>query len=215
MPPELHKEYGDIKQNIFVILFNNVKLKEKTRSFFISVIIHEMIHYFDYQNTKSLAEKFKLKLYKDPQESRENRVCGFFQMWSEMRAKYYQEKSYVLNNGLSGSLLFDNHVNKNYTKLKGEGDWYNMAHQWGQLLCWNECGESLKERQAIRDKCVNIYKDEHLTIFLPLNFEWNSFIKFANFYYENHEAFESIIEIYLDETYSDNYWWKLIKEATN
>lgn len=122
-----------------VIIVNWHKIRNAPESFKKSVFVHEITHYFDYLLCSTIEDKYgKIFMINVVRNSFADVIGAYFQMRSEMRAKYYQEKyeCSVLNN--KPELVIDRCRN-NATKIPpGDDNFYEIAHLTGQYLCWKK-----------------------------------------------------------------------------
>lgn len=135
-----------------IIVINREKLNSSLPVFITSVIIHEINHYNDDRiYYKEFSEKYGVIFGKNYERgSLEDVLGGYYQMRSEMRSKYLQEKfncTYKIN-------LLDQTIEKHNKGIQSviadENDHYNMAHVMGQIKCWEDLLTEHKEDQIYK-----------------------------------------------------------------
>ncbi|MGG0937191.1 hypothetical protein ABHN11_13890 [Brevibacillus centrosporus] len=141
--PEFYQKEQVRERNIPIIIINWGKLsKLKTPmkdTFLVSVIVHELVHYYDYCVTypSCIVERYGKVLENGARGSLEGYIGGYFLYRSELRAKFYQE-TYILTSERVACTLAN--LSKKATKI--EASYYSLAHARGELLCWKSLLES-------------------------------------------------------------------------
>lgn len=166
IPISNQKDTGKNKSIIIV----NVKQVFKDKLFFKSVIVHELSHYYD---ERLLPEKLISSCEKES-----TRFMIFFHIYSEMRSKYYQE-TYIVKNCQT---KISDHVEAELKKKRFYDDWYNIAHRWGQILCWEDNKEYSNLNKTILMEIdaekYGLYMHNQDSILLPLIFDKKLDIEF-------------------------------------
>ncbi|CAM4025593.1 mitochondrial inner membrane protease ATP23 [Paenibacillus alkaliterrae] len=100
-----------------------------------SVIVHELIHYFDYCITypTEIVGKYG-EAVEAPYETKEYYIYAYFQQRSEFRAKYFQEKYMIV-----GLNITEDYMSKRFTHIDTSTNSslnYTLSHARAQLEVW-------------------------------------------------------------------------------
>lgn len=121
------------------IFFNWKKLSNTPDNFIISVYIHELVHFLDHHLCPKIEEKYGAIWVPDGKSSETDKlITNMFNLWSEKRAKYYQEK-YICSSPNKKNMI--KHIQNTAKKITNGDDseiFYNYAHLLGQILCWEQ-----------------------------------------------------------------------------
>ena len=183
-----------------LILINNEKLARTTPIFYTSVIVHELSHCRDYvQLLPKFQEKYNFNLLEARNNKWNDCIGGYFTNYSEMHAKYMQEK-YLITHEYSDNhyddLFFGQNNKRRAQKprktglsenifgiedIENEKDYYYASFCSGQLRCWEELFadnpramekvNKVKEHFLEKHRCCSIIQDMYKI------FDWNSLIE--------------------------------------
>ena len=125
------------RKDIIIINWKKIEEKQYDEDFIISIFIHEFSHFIDYRLCPILEKRYSIHFSLDIKfDSCDDIIFGLFQMQSEMRAKYFQEKYECMVNNSKENII--RHINEYAAQLNSMDDTYNIAHLTGQFLCWKE-----------------------------------------------------------------------------
>lgn len=148
-----------------VILINEQKLKNTTNVFYASVLVHELSHCYDYSyRLNGFQNKYGIEISKVKKGTVEDEIGGFFCDFTEIRAKYLQEK-YIINNTKRGCIcknIILSNVNYIIEPLSREGDHYQICHCVGKLRCWEEVPFLCPEEEKIVESIKLYYLEKHI-----------------------------------------------------
>ena len=120
-----------------IIVVNLTKLEEIGVSITTieSVIVHELIHYFDYCITypTEIVGKYG-EVVDAPDETKDYYIYAYFQQRSEFRAKYFQEKYMTV-----GLNITEDYMSKRFTPIDTSTKSrlnYTLSHARAQLEVW-------------------------------------------------------------------------------
>lgn len=174
------KEGGD-GNDIIVIncdkIFSFSCNENEKKNFMVSVVVHELVHWFDYLRKNEFYLKYEIP-FRKKLSGRDQKLECYFYYRSEMRAKYYQEKYYLGTVGKTGESI-EKEIGEIPERIKVqtiEEQWYNVSHAWGQVLCWKKYDDRF---MVTGKKYLNSTSNKENKV-LPLIFELNRFYKFCD-----------------------------------
>lgn len=136
----------------FIIINTEILENLKNKNFFTSIIVHELVHHIDFCYYDINERKFKADNY-------------LFMLFSEYRAKYYQELFLIENNQAFTShspiedtkqlLLQEKNIDKNANNIL-----YNTFHGIGYIVAYNQMPSCKLS--------INDLKEEHKNNILSL-----------------------------------------------
>lgn len=164
-----------VNKGVPIIIINLAKLRNAPQVFKESVIVHELVHYYDYIISGAhFSNKYKVNL------SDNGILIAYFQTRSEMRAKFYQEKYTYISNETSYHSL--RHLRETLTPINESDIFYSLSHAKGQLHYWDSLVLQPALKQFVEKEKSKIAKYEKLNGIIDLTeiFEINGFFEFCN-----------------------------------
>lgn len=104
-------------EDCVVIILNNKKIKDAriSKTLEMGILVHEMVHYFDYKDVEFFKQCFNFHMYQNEKGTWQDELGGYFQMRSEMRAKSFEEMIWMQELYQND---FSTYVQKYYVQLK-------------------------------------------------------------------------------------------------
>ena len=187
-------------ENRPLILINNEKLASVDAVFYASVIVHELSHCRDYvQLLPRFQEKYEINLL-DAKKNECNNVWnsyigGYFSCYSEMHAKYLQEKyciTHEYEEGHYDAFFFVEKSKRRSSRprktglhesiygiedVENEDDYYYASFCAGQLRCWEDlfadnC-RALKEVNRVKEYFLKEHNCRSIIQDMYEAFDWN------------------------------------------
>ena len=193
-------------ENRSLILINNEKLARADSVFYTSVIVHELSHCRDYvEILPKFQEKYSFNLLDARKNEWDNYIGGYFTFYSEMHAKYLQEKYWITHNhckiGEDGKEHYDDfffgEANTRRSSrprksslhesiygiedIEDENDYYYASLCAGQLRCWEDLFYNNSRAMEKINQVKNYFLNEHKCCRIIQDmydvFEWDMLIK--------------------------------------
>lgn len=191
-----------IDKDLIIINYKKVlKAQQETNNIKIhltSVIIHEVTHLIDFVNYDEFKTTFD-DFFKDENISDELKAEFEKRFWyySEMRAKYFQDKYFLNQISLSEQKQW---IEKTATKISKDYVYYGIAHLWGQLKLWNDFKHlGIYELIEKNTKVLNEFKEsDQFADFSDFSFE--DFLKKCKSTLQNEQRFNMEKDFLLDRT---------------
>lgn len=138
-------------ENKSIVLINNKKLERCNNVFFLSVVVHELSHCYDYACRLSLfQDKFNILWKNISPGTLMDCIGGYFGAYSETRAKYLQELFVGENHDSSdyNDIFFKKEIvlpdgitikkEYNFDPIENDDVFYYAQHCAGKLRSWEE-----------------------------------------------------------------------------
>ncbi|NOU72556.1 hypothetical protein GC098_14155 [Paenibacillus sp. LMG 31458] len=150
--PKVFQNEETKKLDIPFIILNVTKLAAipASQDSIQSVIVHELIHYFDYYFTypSEVVSRYGDVLSSRP-GTKEYNIGGYFLYYSEFRAKRIQEK-YML---VGMTEIQEDYMAKTLTKIDAAAElsdlYYSLSHARAQLINWEALASSNPAKEFI------------------------------------------------------------------
>ncbi|MCR8636794.1 hypothetical protein [Paenibacillus radicis (ex Xue et al. 2023)] len=171
-----NEEFRKIDKAIIIVNLMKLEAYQASLCSIESIIIHELIHYYDYYfiYPNNVIDRYGKIICSQP-GSIEYVIFGYFQLRSEFRAKYFQEK-YIVS-GMEE--IKEDYMSKFLVRIEFSNNsnlFYTLSHARGQLLCWetitdeNQAAKDYIEQRKNeiedieKDKCIKNVADIHTLV---------------------------------------------------
>lgn len=170
------KENGFRDMPIIVINWRKINEAKAEETFIESVLVHELTHYIiDLKYFESFMEKYYICYGTEKKDI----LGGFYEAYSEMMAKYFQEKYNCMAKKYKEQIFIE-YIEKTVTKVRDEKDFYRMQHFWGQIFCWEQLAEKWRFRDGLywiekakEDFLIRYEKQSYYRYFTTIEAFWN------------------------------------------